>query len=161
MSSIIIWILTILLITLGVLGIFIPFLPGVGFIFAGILLYAWLTSFSVISLGAVIAFGTVALLAWLVEYLGSLLGAKFGGGGRYSMWGSLIGGLAGLVFIGPLGLLLGVIIGVLIGALYEGKTLNQAGKTVFFSILGILGAKIIQLIIALGVIIAFIVAVFA
>lgn len=130
-------------------------------IFAGILLYAWMTNFSVISTGTVIVFGIVTLLAWLVEYLGSVLGARFGGGGRYAMWGSLLGGLAGIMLIGPIGLLLGVVIGVLLGALYEGKTLNQAGKTVLFSILGILGAKIIQLILALGVIITFIVTIFA
>lgn len=159
MSLILLWVLTIGLFILGVLGVFVPFLPGIGLVFAGILLYAWMTNFSVISLGAVIVFGVVTFLAWLVEYLGSILGARFGGGGRYAMWGSLLGGLMGLVFVGPLGLLLGVVVGVVAGALYEGKNLNQAGKTAFFSILGILGARIIQLIMALSVIVAFIVAV--
>lgn len=157
MSSILLWLLTISLFTLGVLGIFIPFLPGVAFIFFGVLLYAWATNFSIISLGTVVVFGIVVFLAWLAEYLGSLLGAKLGGGGRYAMWGSILGGFAGLVFIGPLGLLIGVVVGVILGALYEGKTLNQAGKTAFFSILGILGGKIIQLVLTLGIIVTFII----
>jgi uncharacterized protein YqgC (DUF456 family) len=64
------------------------------------------------------------------------------------------------VSVGPLGLLVGAVIGAVVGALYEGKSIDKAGKVALFSLLGVLGAKIVQLVLALSVIVAFILAVF-
>lgn len=155
MSDVLLWILTLLLFGIGLVGVFIPVLPGIAFVFAGVLFYAFMTNFSVVSIGVVVIFGLVAFAAWLIEYAGGIFGARLGGGGKLALWGTLGGGLIGLFVWGPLGLMPGLFIGALIGALYEGKTLQGASKTAFFSLLGIVGAKAIQAVLAVGMLAAF------
>lgn len=159
MSLFAIWVITATLLLLGLLGVFMPALPGIALVFIGILFFAWATNFSSISLTTVIILGFLTLFAWLIEYLGSIIGAKFGGGEKYSIIGSIAGGAIGFLSGGPIGIIIGAVAGVMLGALYEGKNYNQAGKAALFSIIGIFGANIIQFFLAIMIITAFLLAV--
>lgn len=155
MSTAVLWLATGLFFAGGLLGIVVPGLPGVGLVFIGILFYAMMTDFVQVSVGFVIGSGIVALAAWLVEYLGAIIGAKAGGGGKFTLLGTIAGGLLGLLAGGPLGLLAGVVLGAAMGAMYEGKTVEKAGRAALFSIVGIMGAKIVQAGLTAGLIIVF------
>lgn len=155
MTDVLLWVLTLFLLGAGLIGVFIPVLPGIAFVFAGVLFYAFMTNFSVVSTGAIMMFGLVAFVAWLIEYAGGVIGTRLGGGQKLALWGTLGGGLIGLFIGGPLGLVPGLFIGALVGALYEGKTLQGAGKAAFFSVLGVIGAKVIQAVLAVGMVVAF------
>lgn len=155
MSMIALWLVTVLFFSLGLIGIVVPGLPGVGLVFIGILFYAMMTDFAQISVGFLIGSGVTALVAWLVEYLGAIIGAKAGGGGRFTLLGTIAGAVLGLVAGGPVGLLAGVVLGAGMGAMYEGKTVEKAGKAVLFSVVGIMGAKIVQAGLTVGLILVF------
>jgi uncharacterized protein YqgC (DUF456 family) len=155
MTDVLLWVLTLLLFGVGLVGVFIPILPGIAFVFVGILFYAFMTNFSAIGVGAVVMFGLISFIAWLIEYAGGIIGARLGGGQKKALWGTLGGGLIGLFIGGPLWLVPGLFVGALIGALYEGKTLAGASKAAFFSLLGVIGAKVIQMILAIGMVVAF------
>ncbi|MBI1833293.1 MAG: DUF456 family protein [Candidatus Andersenbacteria bacterium] len=159
MSSIILWTVTTVLFIVGLGGTVIPGLPGIGFVFAGILLYAWATSFTTVSGVSVVALGIVALAALAASYLGSAVGAKYGGGKQKAIWGTILGALIGATF-GPIGIFVGAFVGGLIGALLEGNSHQQALRIAALSILGTLGASVIQFFLALAMIAAFLVAVF-
>jgi len=159
MASVLIWLGTIVLFLLGLLGVVVPGLPGVALVFAGVLLYAVASDFTSISGSTVMVLGVVALIAYLVEYAGGLLGAKIGGGGRYTMLGIVLGAILGLIIGGPPGLVVGTVAGAMLGALTEGKTPAQAGRAAIYSVLGIVGAKLVQFVLAIAIIISFLVAI--
>lgn len=157
MSAAVVWIITAALFTLGTAGIFIPGLPGVWFVFGGVLFYALVTGFEAIGPLAVVVFGGLALLAWLSDYLGAIVGARLGGGRALSLGGMGLGALVGGVFGGPPGVVLGALAGALAGALGEGKSWPAARRAAIWSLLGMAGAKVLQLAIAVGIIIAFLI----
>ena len=158
MSLLLLWFIVAFFFIIGLIGVFMPLLPGVGLVFLGILIYAVATNFVSISATTVIIFGVVTILAWLIEYLGAVIGVKVGGGGKFAMLGLIIGALLGLISIGPIGLLVGMLLGAFLGATYEGSSANKASKAALFSVLGLLTAKTLQLLLAIGIIIAFITA---
>lgn len=150
-----VWLAVILLFIFGLVGVFAPGLPGIGLIFLGILLYAWVTGFSVITWSALIVFGLLALLATVADYLGAAVGARAGGGKLMSVIGAVLGLLIGTVTFGPLGLIAGTFVGAVIGSLLVGHNTKQAVKAATWSIIGIVGGTLIQLIFAISLIISF------
>lgn len=155
MSSAVIWLITLFFLVLGTVGIVVPVLPGVGLVFVGILFYAMLTGFSNISVAFVVISGVIALGAWLIEYAGAAIGAKAGGGGKFTLVGTIAGSILGLMISGPIGLLAGAMLGAVAGAVYEGKTPEKANRAALLAIVGILGAKVVQAVLTLGLIVIF------
>lgn len=149
------WIGVVALFALGLVGIVVPVVPGVGLVFAGILFYAWATGWEAISVTWVAVFGVVALLAWVADYIGAAAGAKYGGGKWPTVLGSVIGAIAGLILGGPLGLFIGAFAGSLGGALYEGKSMEKASRAALYSVIGMVGATVVQLVLAVTMIVAF------
>jgi len=159
MAALVLWAITILLFAAGLIGVFVPALPGIGLVFAGALFYALATNFATVSNTTIIVFGVIALLAWLTDYLGAMVGARLGGGRAFTMLGMVMGAILGVFTGGPPGLVIGALVGALLGAMYEGKTAHQAGRAVLFSFLGMIGARVLQLLLAIGMIVAFLIAV--
>lgn len=158
MSSLLLGGIVTSLFLVGLVGIFIPFLPGIAFVFAGVLVYALATDFTSISPVTVIVMGVVALLAWLADYYGSALGARWGGGKIYAMIGSIVGALAGALIAGPPALLIGAFLGALAGALIEGNSPLHAGRIAILSLIGTIGATIVQFMLGVSIIAAFLLA---
>ncbi|HQQ34155.1 MAG TPA: DUF456 domain-containing protein, partial [Methylophilus sp.] len=90
------WLVAILLILLGLLGMVLPVLPGSALIFGGMLLAAWIDNFSRISTLTLAMLGTLAILAWAIDFIASLFTAKRAGASKQALWGTLIGGFLGL-----------------------------------------------------------------
>lgn len=157
--SILLLLLIAVLFAVGLFGSFIPAVPGVGLIFAGILLYGIVDGFSAITVPTILIFGVVAILASGASYLGSMVGAKKGGGGMRSLWGAIVGAIVGTVTIGPIGLFVGAFVGALIGALLEGNQPDKAMKVAFMSVAGIIGGSLIQFLLSIALIIAFLTAI--
>lgn len=155
----IIWLVTLTLFIIGFAGLFVPGLPGVGLIFAGILTYGIATSFETISMLTIIILAFVTAIAWAADYLGSALGAKVGGGSWVSSLLAIGGTIVGLVIFGPIGLVLGALTGSLLGAMIEGKDSKQASKMAIYSLIGALGATVVQLILATTMLITFFIAI--
>ena len=111
--------LGLLFVFLGILGSFLPVLPGP--------LTGWVGLFLLHQSDRVpqnIPFLTttfvIAVAVFLIDYIIPALGTKKFGGSKKGIIGSTLGLLIGLVFLGPLG----IIIGPFLGA-YLGELLNQ------------------------------------
>ncbi|MDF2840450.1 MAG: hypothetical protein K0Q99_1222 [Clostridia bacterium] len=113
----------------GMVGIFVPMLPGTGLVFGGALLYAWSTNFQVISIGYLVFFAVLAALAWGIDYLASILTAKKYGASKYGIIASVILGIIGLILFSVPGLVIGQLTGVILGELYFGKDMKIAFKS--------------------------------
>jgi len=106
---ILVWSLTILLLAGGLVGAFLPLLPGTTLILAGVVLHKLLdpASLSWTSVGW-IAF--LWLLSLVLEVTGVMIGTRLGGGSKWAMVGAGGGALAGALVSVP-ALLLGTVLG--------------------------------------------------
>jgi hypothetical protein len=77
----------------------------------------------------------MAGLTYLVEFAASVLGAGRYGGSRRAMAGAALGGIAGL-FLGIPGILLGPFAGAILGELSLRRSLDQAGRAGFGTVVG-------------------------
>lgn len=156
--SILISLLVGLLFLVGLAGTIIPALPGVGLVYAGVLLYSFADGFVHISVANVVWLGLVALLALGAQYAGSMWGAAKGGGKKKALVGTFMGAFVG-AFMGPVGIFVGAFVGALIGAMMEGNSTEKAIKVAGLSVIGIIGGSLIQFLLSVVLIIAFLLAV--
>jgi len=158
--AIIFYILAVALIFGGLIGIFLPVVPGIPVIFIGMLILAYLSKFSLVSVTAVVILGVLATLSVASDYLSGTIGAKYSGAGILGIAGAIIGAVFGVSVMGPIGLILGPAIGVFIFEMLARKPIKKsarsAGFTLFSTTLGI----IFNIVLALTMLIIFISALF-
>jgi uncharacterized protein YqgC (DUF456 family) len=153
MMDIFLLFLGLLFMILGVIGAFLPVLPGPITGWVGLLL---LHLTKVIPqdwtfLGITLA---IAIVIYVLDYIIPALGTKKFGGSKYGMYGTTIGLIVGLIFFPPFGIIIGPFVGALIGELmYDSKDSNRAFKAAVGSFIGFLfstGLKFIVGLIYLG-----------
>ncbi len=152
MAEILIIILVFILMLVGLLGVILPFLPGVPIAWAGLFIYAYFTEFSKISLTLVLVFLGLSLLSMLFDFILPLLGAKTYQASRYGFLGAFLGLIFG-ISAGPLGIIVFPILGAFLGELAAGKNSDKAFRSAMGTFLGNLGGaliKIVMILIMLG-----------
>jgi uncharacterized protein len=134
-KSVILWILGGILAVSGLAGMLLPVLPGAPLLFLGLLCAAWAEDFRYVGFWTLLLLGCMAALTYLVEFAASALGAGKFGGSRRAVAGAVVGGLIGL-FFGIPGILLGPFAGAVLGELSLRRSLNQAGRAGFGTVVG-------------------------
>ncbi len=135
-QSLIFWILSAILTVTGLAGLLLPVLPGAPILFLGLLFGAWAEDFQYISFWTLLALALMTALTYLVEFTASVLGVKKFGGSRRAMAGAVLGGIVGL-FLGIPGILLGPFVGAVIGELSLQRTLDEASRAGFGTVVGL------------------------
>ena len=111
---------------LGVLGSFLPIIPGPPISWLGLLvIYIWGTGTNAngetFSLTGLILWGLAMVIVTIIDYVvPSLLTTKMGGS-KYAGWGSLIGMIIGLIVFQAIGMIIGAFLGALIAELAVSK----------------------------------------
>lgn len=152
-------ILAVVFFTIGVLGTILPALPGAPLIWLGMLIYGLFVDFQNLPLMFFIGQGLAVALIFLIDYLASIWGVKRYGGSREAVWGSVLGGLLGVIILGPFGLIFGPFIGAIAGELYRKSPFNKALEVGFGTLIGFLGGAVLKLAIEAVMIIWFFMAV--
>jgi uncharacterized protein YqgC (DUF456 family) len=132
------------LVGLGFLGTFLPILPGVPLAWLGILLYAYFTGFAKITLTTVLILFGLVLFAMLVDFVAPIIGAKKYNASKQGIAGAALGFLAGLVFLGPLGIVVGPLGGAFLGEILSGKNEKTAIHSAFGTFMGFLASSLIK-----------------
>jgi len=123
---------------LGLIGAFIPVLPGPLTSWLGLLLLDFTKAVSFSTSFMIITFA-IALLVWLIDYFIPALGTKKFGGSRKGIIGSTIGLFLGLFFFPPLGIVIGPFVGAFVGELlHDSRDNNRALKAALGSFIGFL-----------------------
>ena len=122
-----IWILSLILVGVGIAGVLLPGLPGTPLVFGGLLLAAWADGFQNVSVGTVLILAVLTVLAFCVDFISSSLGARSAGASRAAVVGAALGTLVG-IFFGFAGIILGPFIGAVIGEFLARRNLGQAGR---------------------------------
>ncbi|MCG1035865.1 DUF456 domain-containing protein [Polaribacter sargassicola] len=137
-----------LFVCLGIIGSFLPVLPGPLTSWIGLLLLH-LTKVITIDftfLGITLA---IAILIWVLDYFIPAIGTKKFGGTKFGVYGTTIGLIIGLLSPIPFGMLIGTFFGALIGELiYDSKDTNRALKASFGAFVGFLASATIKFSIA-------------
>lgn len=156
MEAVILWIITILIILIGLAGTIIPALPGTPIIFVGIFIYSFFTGFAKVGIIALIILGVIAVLAQVFDYLAGAYGAKKMGSTKYGVWGSIILGIVGMILGNIIGLVIGIFLGaVIFEMLFASKSVNHSLKVGVGSVLGFLGGTAAKVIFGIAMIIIF------
>jgi len=143
-----IWIiLGALCIIIGLIGAFLPILPGLPFSYLGLL---------ILHFGGIATFSTTFLVIWAIVIIAILVlenalpayTTKKFGGSNYGSTGSLIGMILGLFFFPPLGFFLGTLIGAFVGEMLNKQDVNIALKSAWGSFLGFVTGTVIKTIVA-------------
>lgn len=108
------WILSILMILAGLAGIVLPVLPGTALILAGMVVGAWADDFTRVGWGTITVLSVLALVAWALDYVAGLMGAKRAGASKLALVGAALGTIAGL-FMGLIGVFFMPLVGAAIG----------------------------------------------
>lgn len=132
-----------LLIIIGIIGAFIPLIPGLPFSYAGIILLQIVHQpFSVLFL-IVWAVLVVAISFFFDTVIQAWSTAKFGGT-PYGITGSIIGLIAG-AFFPPLGFIIGPLLGAFVGELIGGSKSGQAFKSAWGAFTGFIAVTGLKL----------------
>jgi len=132
---------------LGIIGSFLPVLPGPLTSWAGLLILHttnfvpmnW--TFLGITLG-------IALLIWIVDYFIPAMGTKKFGGTRYGVIGTMVGLVVGLLSPIPFGIIIGPFVGAFIGEMMHEKNSKKALNAAFGSFIGFLTSAFLKFVAA-------------
>lgn len=143
-------ILAILLLIIGLAGAIIPALPGPIISYAG-LVSLYFSSHQPFTDRFMLIWIALAVGITVLDNIVPILGTKKMGGSKKGVWGSIIGLIFGLLFLGPFGILIGPFIGAVVGELLGGKEFNLALKAGFGSFLGFVTGTILKLVFSIWV----------
>ncbi len=122
-----IWVLAVILVAVGLVGVVVPAVPGTVLIFAGLFLAAWADGFERVGVVTIVLLGIVTVATYFVDLATMALGMKRLGTTRRAMAGAALGTLAGL-FFGLPGIVIGPFAGAVIGELTSVRDLRVAGR---------------------------------
>lgn len=117
------------LLVLGMLGTFLPVLPGLLLSFCGLLIYKFGTDAD-LSMLYIWVFGILTAASAVLNYVIPAKTNKKYGGTKWGSIGSVVGTIVGMFIPIPLGFLIGMFAGVFIGELlHDSKDMDKALKS--------------------------------
>ena len=127
----------------GLIGCFLPVLPGTPIAYVGLLLMQ-LRSDPPFSLEFMVIWLGITAAVALLDYWIPVLGTKKFGGSKWGVYGSVAGLIAGLIFFPPFGIIIGPLLGALAGELLYGSDHKTAVKAAFGSFVGFVAGTLIK-----------------
>lgn len=135
-GTVLLWLLAVLLMIAGLVGMVLPLLPGAPLLFAGFLVASWAENFQYIGTGTLVVLAIMAALTYAVDLAATAFGAKRFGASPRAVMGAAVGTLLGLM-MGLVGVLIGPFIGAMIGELSAQRSLRAAGRAGLGASLGL------------------------
>ncbi|MCL5126845.1 DUF456 domain-containing protein [Algibacter sp. L4_22] len=146
--DIILIIIASLFIILGIIGSFLPVLPGPVTSWFGLLI-AHFTDAVPMNKSFLIITLLIAIAIWVLDYIIPVIGTKRFGGTKYGVIGTTVGLIVGLITPIPGGIIIGPFFGALIGELINKNDAKTATKAAFGSFIGFLTSTFIKFVVAI------------
>ena len=143
------------LMVVGILGSFLPVLPGVPVSWLGLLLLHLAPSIPMNYWFLGITF-IVAALFYALNWIIPAMGTKRFGGSRSGMIGATIGLVVGIIAPIPFGIIIGPFIGAFIGEIINKSDRRSALKAAFGSFIGFLASSFMEFIVAFAFLVLFV-----
>ncbi len=139
------WTAVVLLIAGGVAGTVLPALPGTILVLAGVVLGAWLNDFTRVKPWVVALIAVLAVIAWVTDYVATVIGAKRAGASKWALVGAALGTVVG-IFMGLVGVLFMPFVGAAAGEYLAQKDTHKAAKVGLATWLGLLVGTVVKLV---------------
>lgn len=134
---------------LGILGSFLPVLPGPGLSWLGILLL-YLTDAVPMNYWILVLTLIVTIAISILDYAIPAKGTKHFGGSSYGVWGTNIGLVVGIFAPVPLGFIIGPFVGAFVGELiYNSTDHKRALKAATGSLIGFLASSFMKFVVCM------------
>jgi len=140
------WIsLGILCALLGVVGSFLPLIPGPPIAYGGLLLQLFRPE-KTFSTKFLVIWAVIVVVTVVLDYLIPIWGTKKFGGTKYGMWGCTLGFVLAF-WMGPWGVILGPLIGAFVGELIAKNDSRHALRAAMGSFVGFLFGSLLKVIV--------------
>jgi hypothetical protein len=131
------FVLALLLVALGLVGLLLPVLPGMPLLLAGLVVAAWAEGFQEVGVRTLAGIAVLGALGFFIDFAAGAFGAKRFGASKAGIAGAAAGALLGL-FFGLPGVLLGPFAGAVAGELLVARrTPGAAGRAGVGATLGL------------------------
>lgn len=138
-----------ILMLVGILGSFLPILPGPPISWVGLLLL-YLTKAVPMNYTVLGITLFVAIVVGVLDYIIPAKGTKRFGGSKYGIWGTNIGLIVGILAPIPLGFIIGPFVGAFVGELMNDSNDSQkAFKAATGSFIGFLASTFIKFVVSM------------
>lgn len=135
--EIILIIIGVLFILIGLVGCFVPVLPGPPLAYVALLLLQ-IGPTVPLTLKFMIIMALVVALVTIIDYFIPALGAKKWGGSKFGIIGAFAGVVMGLFIFPPFGFVIFPLLGAMVGEVLNGADTNKAFKAAFGTFVGLL-----------------------
>lgn len=150
MTDILLSLLGLILIIVGMIGSFLPILPGPPIAWLG-LLSLYFTKTVTISDHILIITAIIAVAMIILDYIIPAQGTKRFGGSKAGAIGTTIGLIIGILIPIPMGIIIGPFIGAFVGEIAFNKSDSKtAVKAATGSVLGFLASSFMKFVVCLG-----------
>jgi len=150
------FVIALIIMLFGLAGTVLPVIPGIVLIYVGYVLYGFFTGWQDYGVGTIVLWGAVTVVTIFADHYGALYGAKRSGSSIFSIWGSLVGALIGMILFSLGGLIIGTFVGAFAGELIAGRPADQAYRSGKGALVGFLAGSLFKVIVGLVMIGAFI-----
>ena len=152
--EIILFVSSLIIMFIGMLGIVLPILPGIPLIFIVALVFSILTDFTYLSGQTIILLGILAVISLILDWVAGVLGVKKMGGSKAGMFGAFIGMIVGLFLpgVGIFGFVIGAFVGAFLLELLVNKESKKALRAGLGSFIGFLAGSVLRLVIGAAMI---------
>ncbi len=157
MTHIILLLIFTLLIIPGMLGVVLPIVPGIPYMFVMAVVFGLLDQFKHLTGHEMGILFVLTLVSVFIDHLSGVLGAKLGGASRKSLWYGFLGAIVGTIILPPFGGIAGLFVAVMIAEFMQHQNQQRALKAARGSVIGALAGIGINAIIGLIFIALFIV----
>jgi uncharacterized protein YqgC (DUF456 family) len=137
-------ILGIILIVVGIIGSFLPVVPGPPIAYIGLLLQL-LREPDPFTAKFLWIWAALVVVSLILDYLVPIWGTKKFGGSKYGVWGSMLGFLLAF-WMGPWGVIIGPFIGAFAGEMIAGKDSRQSLRAAWGSFVGFLLGSLLKVV---------------
>lgn len=151
------WVLSAVLVLVGLAGTVLPLLPGTLLVWSGLLLGAWIDDFTRVSALTIVFITLLAALAWALDFVAGLMGAKRAGASKLALVGAAVGTIVG-IFMGLVGVLFMPLVGAALGEYWDQKDQQRAAKVALATWLGLMLGMVAKVVISFVMVGIFLVA---
>jgi uncharacterized protein YqgC (DUF456 family) len=138
-----------ILLLAGLVGAFVPVLPGVPIAWLGLFIYALVTGFERISIAAIVVFFVLMLLTFILDFTAPMLGAKKYRASKFGIIGAFLGFVIGIIVLGFWGIILGPLLGAFLGELIARGRPKQALGSALGAFLGFIAGTLFKFVLVL------------
>lgn len=131
---------------IGILGSFMPILPGAPISWVGLLLLHLTDAIPMDLTYLGVTLG-IAVLVFILDYIIPVIGTKKFGGSKYGVLGTTLGLIVGIIAPIPFGIIIGPFAGAYIGEMLYQNNSKIATKAAFGSLVGFLTSSFMKFVV--------------